>query len=274
MLFFFDSMKCKICSGNSEKLFNTLVLNKYNVQYFKCNKCHFIQTEEVFWLPEAYENAIGSLDIGYATRNVMYSEIVAAIIQYIFKNKDQRFLDYGGGYGLFVRLMRDKGFDFYRQDSYCENIFAKHFDVEDLNDRKGFGLLTAFEVFEHLVQPLEEVSTMLRYSDAILFSTELQPSKNITNVDDWWYFVPEGGQHVALYSLESLQEIARKFNLHLISNKHNLHLLSKRKHHPARLKLISVFFNLLNRLLGRHFASPDSLLLKDFQMLKSKQLHG
>ena len=26
---------------------------------------------------------------------------------------------------MLVRMMRDNGFNFYRQDTYCENLFAK-----------------------------------------------------------------------------------------------------------------------------------------------------
>jgi len=42
---------------------------------------------------------------------------------------------------VYVRLMRDEGYNFYRQDVYCENIFAKSFDVEDLKEKKFFGNL-------------------------------------------------------------------------------------------------------------------------------------
>ncbi len=50
---------------------------------------------------------------------------------------------------MFVRLMRDNGFDFYRSDRQCENLFAKGFEAS-LDVSPSYELLTAFEVFEHL----------------------------------------------------------------------------------------------------------------------------
>lgn len=43
-------MKCKICHHEVDKLFKEKVLNKYNIQYYKCPQCGFIQTEKEFWL--------------------------------------------------------------------------------------------------------------------------------------------------------------------------------------------------------------------------------
>lgn len=221
-------VKCKICSETSDFLFESNILNKYPVSYFCCTACNFIQTEEPYWLEEANNSAITSLDIGLVSRNLEFSIITEQIIKDHF-NSYEKFIDYGGGYGLFVRLMRDKGFDFYRQDYFCENIFAKHFDITDINGEQKFELLTAFEVFEHLNDPLAEIKKMFSYSDSILFSTILQPSENISSPDQWWYFIPETGQHISLYSLASLEIVAQKNNCFLYTNKHNLHLLSPKK---------------------------------------------
>ncbi|PKP59337.1 MAG: class I SAM-dependent methyltransferase [Candidatus Altiarchaeales archaeon HGW-Altiarchaeales-1] len=192
-------MTCKICNSDTNEVFEAKILNSYNVKYYKCKHCGFIQTEKPYWLNEAYSSAISSLDVGLVSRNLSFVPITASIIEKYFK-VNGKFLDYGGGTGLFVRLMRDKGFDFYRQDIYCENLFAQNFDINDLDDKKiKFELLTAFEVFEHLKDPLIEIEKMFKLSDSILFSTELQPLENVTP-DNWWYFVPETGQHISFYS--------------------------------------------------------------------------
>ena len=61
--------ECKICNSRNEYLFKALVLNKYDVHYYKCNECGFIQTEEPFWLSEAYSSVITQQDIGLLYRN-------------------------------------------------------------------------------------------------------------------------------------------------------------------------------------------------------------
>ncbi|MDP4267534.1 MAG: class I SAM-dependent methyltransferase [Bacteroidota bacterium] len=262
-------MKCKICKEKSIEIFEAKILSKYIIKYYKCTNCHFIQTEEVFWIKESYNNAITDSDIGYVTRNLMYSEIVTCIINYIFK-KEAKFIDYGGGYGLFVRLMRDQGFDFYWQDLYCKNIFANNFRLTDINKNIKFELLTAFEVFEHLNSPMEEIKKMFNYTDSILFVTELQPHNDIKNVSDWWYFSPEFGQHISFYSLKTLEIISDNLCCNLYTDKCNIHLLTKKKLNYNLIKYISIYYNIKNKLLSRYFQNKNSLLKKDFEMLKNQ----
>ena len=60
-------------------------------------------------------------------------------------------------YGIFVSMIRDKGFEFYWQDDFCENIFAERF-VADMNS--NYDTITAFEVVEHLPEPLTAKETL------------------------------------------------------------------------------------------------------------------
>jgi len=214
--------ECKICKSKSKFVFEKLVLNKYKVKYFKCTECELIEPESPYWLDEAYKSVIAELDIGALSRNIEYSNRVEKVLLKNFDcNKD--FLDYGGGYGLFTRLMRDKGFSFYSTDIYCENIFANYFDAKKLGLKSDYEVLTTFEVFEHLIDPIKEIRKMLVYSDTILFSTELQPN---SKVEEWWYIVPETGQHISLYSLKTLEKISEILKLKLFSQG-NFHILTK-----------------------------------------------
>lgn len=51
-------MKCKICNKTTKKIFTAKILNKYNIGYFSCPNCKFIQTEEPYWLEESYKDSI------------------------------------------------------------------------------------------------------------------------------------------------------------------------------------------------------------------------
>jgi len=259
-------MKCKICNSGTRDFATKKVLDKYEVKYFQCPACKFIQTEEPFWLDEAYKNAITKLDIGLVYRNEHITPIISTIIKLLF-SEGKRFIDYGGGYGLFVRMMRDRGFDFYRQDIYCENLFAKHFDLSDLSPNSRFDILTAFEVFEHLPDPVGEVKKMLEFSDNILFTTELQP-KSYEELKDWWYLMPDLGQHISLYTEESLFKLAEKFNLHLLSAG-SVHLLTKKAKNKLIFKMAfrRIVQNICNRKRNR-----SSLLMTDLDRLK--KLHN
>lgn len=240
-------------------------MNKYEICYFQCSTCNFIQTENPFWLEEAYNSAITNSDIGMMQRNLTLKQFTQAIIQFCFYSGG-RFLDYGGGYGIFVRMMRDTGFDFSYYDAYCENIFAKGFEGSLFHE--NYEMITAFEVFEHLANPYEDIEKMLNVSDSILFTTELLPVCN-PKPEEWWYYGLEHGQHISFFTHKSLREIAIRYGLNLYSNGSSLHLLSKRKISPLFQMVsnykVAYILNIITR--------KKSLLEKDYNSLTCKKVY-
>ena len=225
--------KCKICQGQTQLKFESLVLKKYKVKYFQCPDCQFLFTEEPYWLSEAYQHAINVSDTGLLSRNQYFAKQVSSLI-YLFFDKNGMFLDYAGGYGIFTRLMRDIGFNFYWKDEYCENLLAKGFEFENSASNK-VEALTAFEVFEHFSDPIEEINKISKLSDTIIFSTEILPDQLPTI--DWWYYGFEHGQHLSFYSKTSLDFLAKKIGLKYYSAR-GLHILTKNKLNSTALKLI------------------------------------
>lgn len=267
-------MVSKITGGQTRHLFTTLVLNKYNVKYFQCLDTGFIQTEEPYWLGEAYSSAITKLDIGLPQRNVTLSDRTAKIISKNFDLK-QHFLDYAGGYGMFTRMMRDKGFNFYHTDAYCQNLFAEFFDLKDIPDIDNFEVVTAFEVFEHMSNPSDEISELLKFSDNILFSTELVPRKEITGPGDWWYFIPQTGQHISLFTEKSLESLANRHGLYFHTDGIGLHLFTRVKFNNNPVNTRDPFFlrklkKAVKSMEKSEYPSPESLLQKDWEMIDSK----
>jgi Methyltransferase domain len=259
-------MQCNVCSHSSDLFEKAQVLNKYDVKYFQCEHCGFIQTEKPYWLDEAYTDAITKSDLGLISRNSALARISKVIITTLF-DSNAKFVDYGGGYGIFVRMMRDAGFDFYRSDKFCDNLFSLGFDAE-LEGSNQYELITAFEVFEHLVNPCDEIEHMLSFSRNILFSTLLVP-KSMPKPSEWWYYGTEHGQHIAFYTPKSLKEIADKFHLNLYSNGSSLHLLTEKK-------IPSLWFNLVSRdkvsqILSLLLRRP-SLLSSDYYLSTGKLL--
>ena len=220
-----STVNCNICSNPSTPFATATVLGEHNIQYYQCAYCGFIQTETPYWLDEAYSEVINSSDLGMVARNLGLARICRALVT-VFFNSNGKFVDYGGGYGLLVRLMRNSGFDFYRYDPLCANFFAKGFDV-DVEAKHSYELVTAFEVFEHLVHPLEDIERMLAFSRNILFGTKLVPPHN-PKPGEWQYYGLEHGQHVSFYTKKSLSVIAENFHLHLHSCRESIHLLSEK----------------------------------------------
>ena len=211
-------------------------MRKYPVDYFYCRNCGFLQTEKPHWLEEAYRCAINDLDTGLLQRNIYYSKIATVILSRYFK-KDAEFLDYGGGYGIFTRLMRDNGFNFFIYDPNCPNLFAKEFQFNpEINQ---ISLITSWECFEHFENPLVDLEKMLKISRNIMFSTELLP-EDIPNPDKWGYYGFEHGQHISFYSKKTFLFLSKKFNLKYYSAR-NLHVLTEKKLHSASLLLLKAF---------------------------------
>ncbi|MEI6674203.1 MAG: class I SAM-dependent methyltransferase [Verrucomicrobiota bacterium] len=220
-----------------------------------------MQTEEPYWLEEAYSSALSALDVGAVGRNKRFEVVTQAIIQ-AFMDPDGRFVDYGGGHGLFVRSMRDRGFDFWWSDKYAENLYARGFEYVDAGE--PVEAVTAFEVFEHLIDPAGEIARMLEMAPNVLFSTMLMPPY-LPKPGDWWYYVPETGQHVGIFAEASLRWVAREHSLHFNTNGVGLHLLSKAPVSPLAFRLLSKMrvAGPINCLRGR-----PALTSADFERLK------
>jgi hypothetical protein len=193
-------------------------------------------------------------------------------VLYEYFDKSARFLDFGGGYGMLVRIMRDKGFDFYREDKHCDNLFAKHFEINDLDEKdRKFEVITAFELMEHIENPFKELDYIFSMTDSFLFSTELVPSENIEN---WWYLGVEHGQHISFYTKGCLSEIAKKYDknyysdgyLHLISDKKNLDIFQGKK---GLKKVWNKFFNKK----GKIEKNLTSKTQGDFEFIKNKHFY-
>jgi hypothetical protein len=258
--------RCKICGGSAPSFGRATVLGRHDVEYFQCSQCGFTQSESPHWLSEAYSEAITRSDVGLIWRNLYFAPLTRAVINSFF-DPSGRFVDYGGGYGVFVRLMRDAGYDFYREDRYCENLFAQDLDAEPSGNGR-YELLTAFEVFEHLVDPLTDIERMFTYSPSVLFSTALIPPAN-PRPGEWWYYGTEHGQHVGLYTARALQSLAQRFKVNLYSND-SLHLLTPRRISARRFRYVTTPW--VAALLARLRSRP-SLLAADFARASGQSLN-
>jgi hypothetical protein len=252
-------MQCKICENKSDFFADAEILFKYTIKYFKCPNCGFIQTEEPYWLEEAYSDAINFSDIGLLKRNADLVQPTKNVIKFSF-DSDAEFIDFGAGYGVFVRMMRDAGYKFFWSDKFCDNLYSKGFEADE---NKKYEILTAYEVFEHLPEPVKEISEMLKHSDSILFSTFLIPS-DIPKPGEWWYYATDHGQHVSLYTKKSLEELGKRFGLKLYTNGKNIHLLSKKKLNGLLFKLKTTPYVLS---LFSIFTNKKSLLDSDYNLV-------
>ncbi len=215
-------MKCRICNSESPLAFHGKVMASYEGAYHRCSQCGFLQVENPFWLEEAYENPINPYDTGILTRNIQFADDASVLLYHLFGHHG-KYLDYSGGYGIFTRLMRDRGFDYYWMDPYADNLLARGFEYRE---GEPISLVTAFECFEHFLEPKNSLAEIVSISRNILFSTVLLPDP-VPAPGKWWYYSPEHGQHISFYSRESLRQLGKLYGLFFVTNGHNLHLFSE-----------------------------------------------
>lgn len=251
-------MKCKICGTDNKACFSGNILGKYDISYYHCSTCDFVQTEEPYWLDEAYSRPINLSDTGYMVRNQFYAKRLT-ILLYLLFGKNGQYLDYAGGYGVFVRMMRDIGFDFYWDDKYTQNMFATGFEWDQASKVDA---VTLFEVFEHFVDPMDEIEKLLEISDTIIFSTDLHPNP-VPQPKDWWYYGLDHGQHIAFYSTKTFEYIAERLQLNYM-NMGSLHVLSRKELSNWKLKTTKLSKFGLHKLIERTMPSktwPDYELM-------------
>jgi hypothetical protein len=247
------------------------MMGEHQAVYWLCPACGFMQTERPVQLSRTSSPALSDSDLGLVSRNVSMSDVAARLIRAFF-DCEGKFLDYGGGNGMFVRLMRDKGFEFYWKDPYCENLFATGFDAGDgVADR--YSLITALEVFEHLPNPAEVFAQLVARSENILISTELLPPSPPV-IGEWWYYGLDSGQHISFFSRRALMLLATRHGRHLVSDGHCVHLFTRRPVSAAWFRFLAQT-RLVTCLLDWWFARRHprkSLLPSDYMKLTGRSL--
>jgi hypothetical protein len=206
-------------------------LLKHSVSYHLCVDCEYWCTDEPFWLEEAYHEAIAATDTGLVQRNITVARDVRAILSRLFPTGP--YVDWAGGHGMLVRLLRDAGFEFYWQDRYAENLMARGFEWEGNRRGRAATVATAVEVLEHAPDPLEFFRECMAGSgaEAVIFTQILHAGGGDPN---WWYLSPVTGQHVSFFSAKTLARIADRLGMHMRS-RGGLHVLSRRLIPACRL---------------------------------------
>lgn len=211
-------MLCRICSSGTTPAFSHQVLGKYQTHYHFCGNCGGLQTDEPFWLDEAYASPVAAADTTLLWRNQYLARAVSVLLYFLF-DRDGRYLDAAGGYGVFTRLMRDIGYDFYWTDKYSPNLTAQGFEAE-AGPGAPYTAVTAFEVLEHLADPVAFVAELLDTTgtDTIIFTTEMFAGAP-PDPREWMYYAFATGQHITFYQRSTLELIGKRFGMDFHTSK-------------------------------------------------------
>jgi 2-polyprenyl-6-hydroxyphenyl methylase/3-demethylubiquinone-9 3-methyltransferase len=232
-----QSRKCKCC-GSEVVFFGSVDFVKnceevrgvflkpsgQQVPYFRCLNCRFLFTD-LFddwaierYRAEIYNDGYSLVDPDFAERRP--SANAALLLRLFGPHRDSlTLLDYGGGNGRLVELLLANGF---RQAFSYDPLY----DEGRKPPTGKFRLVTAFEVVEHMPDPLAGFGDIIRYlrdDGLLLFSTLLQPRDLDRQGLRWWYAAPRNG-HISLHSAESLALLAHRHGMAFRSLTDDLHV--------------------------------------------------
>ena len=233
---------CLICGGPS-LLIDVVDFNKnceearglylplmgHGVYYVRCSVCNYTYAPEFgSWssqdfLGMIYNNDYQEVDPDYLTAR---PEKNAEALNRIFcENLNEIVhLDYGGGNGKLSDLLRHSNWNSRSYDPFPDDV------PMDFN-AGTFNLITVFEVFEHVPNPLTMMDNIVKaLSPAhgiVLFSTLasdgfIKQNERLT----WWYVAPRNG-HIGIHSLKSLQILGERFGLEFRSLSPGVHAYFK-----------------------------------------------
>ena len=198
-------MICPNCKAKSIKKIRKVFVTEEKIETHLCHctNCDYLYLENPNWLEIAYKNKFYG-DTGFIYRNfnlVKLSLILFRIWKLFSGKKFPKACDFGAGIGMYARLMRDNGYNFYGSDQYSELLLIKPF----INENSEYKVKTAFEVVEHLISLPDFLKKQIKNVDLFLFSTELREVGFVPK-DDWWYYSFEIGQHIGFHSKKSIKK--------------------------------------------------------------------
>lgn len=194
------------------------------IYYYRCGYCGFIFTRDFDqashgeFKEHIYNDGYIEIDPEY---EIIRPQNSARLILDAFHKQLERLtvLDYGGGSGTLARLLKEGGV------KQAVNYDPFH-DPDRPRPQKRYRLVTAFEVIEHVPDPIatfkEMASFMAPENSAMLFSTVTQPPEIDAQRCGWWYIAPRNG-HISIHSSRSLALLLTKLGFTLTSFNANLH---------------------------------------------------
>ena len=218
-----QDVECPVCHGPTEILdvvdFNKncleargvyLQLTGKPIYYNRCPDCGFAFAPEMWsWSHEDFQLYVYNAD--YEVVDPEYAQIRPRrdtdFVTQLFPAAREagEHLDYGSGAGLLSDLLNARA---WRSTAYDPFIHG-----EAQRPQRKFGLITAFEVFEHapsVDKLMGDLKALAEEEAVILFSTLLSDTYIAPNSRlDWWYASPRNG-HISLYTTESLKRLARQ----------------------------------------------------------------
>jgi len=198
---------CRLCGARADYWNRMRLLKRYDVSYYLCSQCGSLETEKPYWLEDAYDVIGIGDDVGAGQRTIDLVLKTSALLDRLKLPAGAECIDFGGGIGLFTRLMRDRGFNFLSYDRYAQPFFSDRHSLTSMAGRSP-AVVTAFEVVEHFPDPAQDFQQLFESRPALVVAT----TELFTGQDLSWPYLGDGtGQHLFFYSPKAMNLVAKRF---------------------------------------------------------------
>lgn len=210
--------KCPVCTSDTELVGrvpfgkNCLGLESEDIgeiEYHKCKWCDTLFAPEIMaWPFEKVASDIYNDDYVKYDPDYVYSRAYNNYKNILNNILPCRHLDYGAGNGQLSNLLAKDGWFSYSFDPFSDNkdkLLSEH-----------YGLITAFEVLEHV----SDIHKVFRDFDKLLtLSPEalIWCSSLLDQDINSWYTSPRNG-HILLHTTKGIRFLAQEYNMQYIDN--------------------------------------------------------
>lgn len=247
------TLKCKVCTGDSPFVFSREMTRpdfKRTMDFCKCNDCGYIFSDALDSLTaeqwgEFYAYPL-YLDFDPGAVTQRRKDRTKALIKHVEKKfgiNKPKILHHGNGNCQSAVELLAEGYDVYTTFDHLEN-WSRSLSTTEAEWMGDFDIVCSIEVAEHFADPIAEFKQAISFlgSGGVFCGTTcMNNGISIQNMvkDDWHYTKPHtlNAGHVSLYSLESLEKIAKKIGCEN-HTEHGSNELRSVSHMPAT----SVFF--------------------------------
>ncbi len=216
---------CRLCGAETRRVLRASLRDR-EAEYVRCSRCEYLAVRRPRRFAGSDDDSPSPLDTGRLERCLRNSRTVSTLL-WLFYGRGDRYLDYGGGHGLFTRRMRDLGFDFSVYDPHARNLHARGFSHEP-EGSGAFRLVTLLEVIEHVRDPMSVIQEALDETGRgnLLLGTRLYGDS--VPEPEWWYYMRSTGEHIGFFNRVTLEYLGERLELDVHTDGRSMHLLTDR----------------------------------------------
>ena len=226
-----DWLVCPICgNGQSEVEFDS-----QGIKIRKCTDCTHRYTDKVpnniaeVYDSVDYQKAVENLEIKHKDyRMNRFGKERAQLVMDLFEDTTRNVLDVGSGWGYFLMLLKEAGFDCYgiELSQALAEFSRKEFDldvvstpIEEYQTNIRFDIITLFGVIEHVKAPvniMKKCKRLLKDNGYILLFTPNFESVAV-NLKKQNANMVYPGQHLHHFTKRSMEKVCELIQMKLFS---------------------------------------------------------